>query len=133
MTSRKNSSSIKGILKTSKIELNTDSIVESSNKSAKFDEQNLTETLHPTTKDYGHQKITESKTPYSQADTQNKSKPVDPVALNTKLLELQKSELAAKEEKEKFLRLRKQHYDEYKNIQLAKKLIEEDGTITDEQ
>lgn len=129
MTSQEN---VKGILKSSKTEFNSKRASGAiANKSAKFDEINIAETLHPDNKDYGHQKIDEPKTPYSQRESQ-KSKPVDPIVLNNKLLELQKSEEAEALEKETFLRRRKHHYDEYKNIQLAKKLIDEDDKNTED-
>lgn len=59
----------KGILKTSR-SVDTHDGTPSSSKRAKeqrFDEINIMETFHPANKDYGHMKIDEPKTPYSEA------------------------------------------------------------------
>lgn len=58
----------KGILKTSR-SVDTQDGTPSSSKRAKeqrFDEINIMETFHPANKDYGHMKIDEPKTPYSE-------------------------------------------------------------------
>lgn len=59
----------KGILKTSR-SVDTQDGTPSSSKRAKeqrFDEINIMETFHPANKDYGHMKIDEPKTPYSES------------------------------------------------------------------
>lgn len=110
----------KGILKTN----------ESKNKrtkSATFDEENITNTLHPKDKTYGHQHIYEPKTPFVPAGMNEKSKPVDPVELKRRLHRLRKEQEQqfAEESAERriFLERRKQHYNEYEKVKLAKQLL----------
>lgn len=59
----------KGILKTSRSVDNQDGTPSSSKRSKeqRFDEINIMETFHPANKDYGHMKIDEPKTPYSES------------------------------------------------------------------
>ncbi|KAI4455876.1 protein phosphatase inhibitor [Holotrichia oblita] len=58
---------------------------QSKGKSAKFDEVNIVETLHPADKDYGHMKIDEPKTPYSYSADKNQN--VDAEEVTRKLLQ----------------------------------------------
>lgn len=59
----------KGILKTSRSVDNQDGNPSTSKrpKEQRFDEMNIIETFHPPNKDYGHMKVDEPKTPYSEA------------------------------------------------------------------
>lgn len=59
----------KGILKTSRSVDGHDGMPSTSKrpKEQRFDEMNIMETFHPPNKDYGHMKVDEPKTPYSEA------------------------------------------------------------------
>lgn len=63
----------KGILKSSRSVDGPDMMPSSSKrpKEQRFDEINIMETFHPPNKDYGHMKVDEPKTPYSEAVDDN--------------------------------------------------------------
>ncbi|KAI4455875.1 protein phosphatase inhibitor [Holotrichia oblita] len=115
---------------------------QSKGKSAKFDEVNIVETLHPADKDYGHMKIDEPKTPYSYSADKNQN--VDAEEVTRKLLQggspkvLSQPENSGSQDelvqkkKEEFEKKRKKHYDEYKRAKMASKALEEDEEDEDE-
>lgn len=112
--------------------LKSASAVTTCKKSATFDEDNITKTLHPKEKDYGNQSITEPKTPFERTIASDKSKPVDPQKLHARLVDLEKQQQLEQQSSVSFAAKRKQHYDEYKSIEKAKLLFSEedqnDGT-----
>lgn len=100
-------------------------------KCATFDEDNIIKTLHPKDKDYGNQIITETKTPFERP-LSDKSKPVDPQLLHAKLVDLEKQQLHEQQSSSSFATKRRQHYDEYKRIELAKLLLSQEENEDEE-
>lgn len=117
--------------------LKSESTVESATtstckKCTTFDEDNIIKTLHPKEKNYGNQIITEPKTPYEWR-IDDKCKPVDPHILHAKLVDLEKQQLLEQKSSLSFDAKRKKHYDEYRNVEMAKLLLskEEHDSETD--
>lgn len=95
-------------------------------KSTTFDEENIIKTLHPKDKDYGKQTIAEPKTPFERPSISNKSTPVDPNILHARLVDLEKQQLLEQQSSLSFTTKRKQHYDEFKQIEMAKMLLSQE-------
>lgn len=75
----------KGILKSSRsIDGQQDSAPSTSKrpKEQRFDEMNIIETFHPANKDYGHMKVNEPKTPYSESADGELTEPQDELDAN---------------------------------------------------
>uniref|UniRef100_A0A0P4WU89 Protein phosphatase inhibitor 2 n=1 Tax=Scylla olivacea TaxID=85551 RepID=A0A0P4WU89_SCYOL len=117
-------------------------------KGTKWDEMNILATLHPKDKDYGHMKIEEPKTPYTKyneghSDDEQDGLDADLLAKKIQLggnelpkalvepeveEELSEEESAEEREKRKIFEMkRKQHYNEYYAVKLARKLMEDDS------
>ncbi|XP_063874369.1 protein phosphatase inhibitor 2-like [Scylla paramamosain] len=116
-------------------------------KGTKWDEMNILATLHPKDKDYGHMKIEEPKTPYTKyneghSDDEQDGLDADLLAKKIQLggnelpkalvepevEELSEEESAEEIEKRKIFEMkRKQHYNEYYAVKLARKLMEDDS------
>lgn len=125
MPEEQNHHQIKGILKktTHKNKVNHE---------FKWNEKNVEETYHPANKDYGHMKIDEPSTPYSGLNEQDHEVDgVDSDLLNQRMNELIDSNALENQSNDKtnnkeFEQHRKMHYDEAKNIKLARKLIDDE-------
>ncbi|KAL0277147.1 UNVERIFIED_CONTAM: hypothetical protein PYX00_004524 [Menopon gallinae] len=136
----------KGILKTSSsFDKQDKPKKKSTGKATKWDEMNIIATLHPADKDYGHMKIEEPKTPFNwevEGDEVD-NRGIDPNVLAEKLKsggntqrrrsfgaesddsdsDLSPEELARKKV---FKSKRKMHYNEFKVVEFARKLIKAD-------
>ncbi|KAF1740799.1 hypothetical protein MXB_1778 [Myxobolus squamalis] len=112
-----------------------------------WDEENVAATFHPADKDYGHIKINEPPTPYeSGSDFDDDSLSPSPnvsfnaISLSNKLEEVQRKITLINgdraddeillpeniEHKKEFEKKRKNHYNEFVNIQQARELIKHD-------
>lgn len=113
-----------------------------------FDETNILETYHPKDKDYGFMKIEEAKTPYNyESDPEERkdsdaidNRKVDANVLAAKIAvkngisyrkyrsaDKEDIELMTEEEKQKRLQFemkRKEHYNEYYAVKMARELME---------
>ncbi|XP_041981961.1 protein phosphatase inhibitor 2-like [Aricia agestis] len=142
----------KGILKTSRSVDSQDNAMASSSKRAKeqrFDEINIMETFHPPDKDYGHMKVDEPKTPYSEA-VDGDLEPTDELDANIlaaklaasmnkppKCLESSESDEDETEEERQrrleFKKKRKIHYNEFQALQLARQLMAQEEEEDEEE
>lgn len=131
----------KGILKTSRSIDNQDGGPSTSKraKEQRFDEMNIMETFHPANKDYGHMKVDEPKTPYSET-IDGDLEPSDELDANILAAKLAASmnkppkcvepcdsdeEEESEEERQKrleFEKKRKMHYNEFQVRFIIKKL-----------
>uniref|UniRef100_A0A2A4J410 Protein phosphatase inhibitor 2 n=1 Tax=Heliothis virescens TaxID=7102 RepID=A0A2A4J410_HELVI len=139
----------KGILKTSRSVDGQDTAATGTpstskrSKEQRFDEMNIMETFHPANKDYGHMKVDEPKTPYSES-VDGDLEPADELDANILAAKLAASmnkppkcveaEACAsdedmeepEEERRKrieFEKKRKMHYNEFQALQLARQLM----------
>lgn len=144
----------KGILKTSR-SIDANDGTPSTSKRAKeqrFDEINIMETFHPANKDYGHMKVDEPKTPYSEsvdtdvepgdeldanilaaklAASMNKPpKCVDPSESSDE--DMDETE-EARQKRIEFEKKRKMHYNEFQALQLARQLLAQEEEEEDEE
>lgn len=134
----------KGILKTSRSVDGHDTGPSTSKRSKeqRFDEMNIMETFHPANKDYGHMKVEEPKTPYSES-VDSDIEPGDELDANILAAKLAASmnkpprcvesdedeEMHDEEElrhRREFEIKRKKHYNEFQALQLARQLLAED-------
>ncbi|XP_045500619.1 protein phosphatase inhibitor 2-like [Colias croceus] len=141
----------KGILKTSRSVDGQDGVPSTSKraKEQRFDEMNIMETFHPPNKDYGHMKVDEPKTPYSEA-VDSDMEPNDELDANIlaaklaasmnkppKCVELSESdEDEPEEDKERrleFEKKRKMHYNEFQALQLARQLMAQEEEEDEEK
>ncbi|CAK1555493.1 unnamed protein product [Leptosia nina] len=131
----------KGILKTSRSVDGQDGMPSTSKraKEQRFDEMNIMETFHPPNKDYGHMKVDEPKTPYSEA-VDSDMEPGDELDANILAAKLAASmnkppkcvDMSDSDEDEsedarqrrlEFEKKRKMHYNEFQALQLARQLM----------
>ncbi|XP_022116029.1 protein phosphatase inhibitor 2 [Pieris rapae] len=143
----------KGILKTSRSVDGQEGMPSTSKrpKEQRFDEMNIMETFHPPNKDYGHMKVDEPKTPYSEAmdSDMETNDELDANILAAKLAASMNKppkcvEMSDNEEDEpedarqrrlEFEKKRKMHYNEFQALQLARQLLaqeEEDDAERDQ-
>ncbi|XP_026756233.1 protein phosphatase inhibitor 2-like [Galleria mellonella] len=145
----------KGILKTSRSVDGQDGTPSTSKraKEQRFDEINIMETFHPANKDYGHMKVDEPKTPYSEA-VDGDLEPGDELDANIlaaklaasmnkppKCVEACDSDEDMEEPEDvrqrrlEFEKKRKMHYNEFQALQLARQLMaqEEEEEEDDEK
>ncbi|CAH1639367.1 unnamed protein product [Spodoptera littoralis] len=149
----------KGILKTSRSVDGQDTASSGApstskrTKEQRFDEMNIMETFHPANKDYGHMKVDEPKTPYSEA-VDGDLVPTDELDANILAAKLAASmnkppkcveaEASAsdedmeepEEERRKrieFEKKRKMHYNEFQALQLARQLMAQEEDEDEDQ
>ncbi|XP_026732304.1 protein phosphatase inhibitor 2-like [Trichoplusia ni] len=148
----------KGILKTSRSvdgqDTSTAAGTPSTSKRPKeqrFDEMNIMETFHPANKDYGHMKVDEPKTPYSES-VDGEVEPGDELDANIlaaklaasmnkppKCVEACESDEDMDEPEEvrrkriEFEKKRKMHYNEFQALQLARQLMAQEDDDDDDQ
>ncbi|KAL4709275.1 hypothetical protein ACJJTC_013335 [Scirpophaga incertulas] len=143
----------KGILKTSRSVDGPDSTPSTSKRSKeqRFDEMNIIETFHPANKDYGHMKVDEPKTPFSETvdSDHDLADEVDANILAAKLaasmnkppkcMEASDSDEDMEEPEEvrqkrlEFEKKRKMHYNEFQALQLARKLLAQEEEDEDDE
>lgn len=144
----------KGILKSSgSVERQDHPSTSKRAKEQRFDEMNILATLHPPDKDYGHMKIDEPKTPYSEFSDPNlnpqtdevdaqllaaklnasKREPPPEVCVESSDEEEEPETAEEKQQRIEFEARRKKHYNEFQAIQLARKLMEEEEEDDDEE
>ncbi|KAJ8712609.1 hypothetical protein PYW07_005451 [Mythimna separata] len=141
----------KGILKTSRSVDGQDTAASGTpstskrSKEQRFDEMNIMETFHPPNKDYGHMKVDEPKTPYSES-VDGDLVPTDELDANIlaaklaasmnkppRCTEHESNACASDEDMEEpeeerrkrieFEKKRKMHYNEFQALQLARQLM----------
>ncbi|XP_047535419.1 protein phosphatase inhibitor 2-like [Vanessa atalanta] len=141
----------KGILKTSRSIDNQDGTPSTSKraKEQRFDELNIMETFHPPNKDYGHMKVDEPKTPYSES-IDGDLEPVDELDANILAAKLaasmnkppkcveacdsdeEEESEEARQKRLEFEKKRKIHYNEFQALQLARQLMAQEEEEEDE-
>ncbi|KOB71891.1 Inhibitor-2 [Operophtera brumata] len=143
----------KGILKTSRsIDGPTDGAPSTSKrpKEQRFDEMNIIETFHPVNKDYGHMKVNEPKTPFSES-AEGDLEPPDELDANIlaaklaasmnkppKCVESCSSDEDMNEPEEvrerrlDFEKKRKMHYNEFQALKLARQLLAQEEAADEE-
>ncbi|XP_063537587.1 protein phosphatase inhibitor 2-like [Cydia strobilella] len=144
----------KGILKTSRsVDVHSSDGAPSTSKRAKeqrFDEINIMETFHPANKDYGHMKVDEPKTPFSET-VDGDMEPADELDANILAAKLAASmnkppkcvetdsdddmdeSDEARERRLEFEKKRKMHYNEFQALQLARKLLAQEEEEDEEK
>ncbi|XP_038222324.1 protein phosphatase inhibitor 2-like [Zerene cesonia] len=141
----------KGILKTSRSVDGQDGVPSTSKrpKEQRFDEMNIMETFHPPNKDYGHMKVDEPKTPYSEA-VDSDMEPSDELDANIlaaklaasmnkppKCVDMSESDEdepeEVKERRLEFEKKRKMHYNEFQALQLARQLMAQEEEEEEEK
>ncbi|OWR41409.1 protein phosphatase inhibitor 2-like [Danaus plexippus] len=142
----------KGILKSSRSVDNQDGAPSTSKrqKEQRFDEMNIMETFHPPNKDYGHMKVDEPKTPYSEAidsDLETNDE-LDANILAAKLAasmnkppkcvescgsEDEEETEDARQKRLEFEKKRKMHYNEFQALQLARQLMAQEEEDEDDK
>ncbi|XP_050423226.1 protein phosphatase inhibitor 2-like [Adelges cooleyi] len=145
----------KGILKPSVSYEEKDKKKKIASKSAKWDEMNILETLHPPDKDYGHMKVDEPKTPYEREINEDDDMDggVNPDELRKRIEESKQRKNSGSstfqseddsednkdetpEEKlarEVFEKKRKEHYNEFKAAKMARQMMDEEDNDEDDE
>ncbi|XP_050677132.1 protein phosphatase inhibitor 2-like [Leptidea sinapis] len=141
----------KGILKSSRSVDAPEGVPSTSKrpKEQRFDEMNIMETFHPPNKDYGHMKVDEPKTPYSEA-VDSDMEPSDELDANILAAKLAASmnkppkcvDMCDSDEDEtddarqrrlEFEKKRKMHYNEFQALQLARQLLAQEEDEDDDK
>lgn len=145
----------KGILKTSRSIDGQDGTPTASTskrpKEQRFDEMNIIETFHPANKDYGHMKVDEPKTPYSES-VDGDLEPTDELDANILAAKLAASmnkpprctedacsdddhpdeDEESRQRRLEFEKKRKMHYNEFQALQLARQLMAQEEDEDDD-